>query len=178
MKGRFAGKGSRWEICKNAGFTGRDEHDGHEEGHLVWLQAHGAQLLAEVKHRVEQGAHPEGPQRRQRVRLAVEEGHRPLLGVKQRAEPHHQNLGAGRQVNVGLLRTGEKVESVQTYLEGAGFQQHDLVVLAEALEARDALGKFHNLSDGRGEALGEGVPHLLAGSAGRRHRTHVEGARL
>lgn len=70
------------------------------------------------------------------------------------------------------------MQPIQRYLEGARFQQHDLVVLAETLEAWDALCKFHNFSDRRGEALGERLPHLLAGPAGRCNRTSVERARL
>lgn len=74
--------------------TCRNKHHRHEKGHLIWLQAHRPQLLTEIKHGVQQRAHAKGPQRCQRVRLSVEEGHRPLLGVKQGAEPHHQNLWA------------------------------------------------------------------------------------
>lgn len=39
------------------------------------------------------------------------------------------------------------------YLEGAGFKQHDLIMLAEVLEARYALCKLHHFFNGRSEAL-------------------------
>lgn len=72
--------------------TCRNQHHGHEEGHLIRLEAQGTQLLTEFKHCVQQRAHTEGPQGGQRVSLAVQERHCVLLSIKQSAEPHHQNL--------------------------------------------------------------------------------------
>ena len=61
-----------------------------------------------------------------------------------------------------------------TYLESAGFEQHDLVMLAESLEARDALCELHHFFNSGGEALGERFPHFLTGATGRSHGTWVE----
>lgn len=57
------------------------------------------------------------------------------------------------------------------YLESAGFEQHDLIMLAKSLEARDALCKLHYFFNSRGEALGERLPDLLTGTTSRRHGT-------
>jgi len=51
-------------------------------------------------------------------------------------------------------------------------------MLTEGLEAWDALCKLNHLFNGGGEALGERLPHLLAGATGWSHRTGIEGARL
>lgn len=64
------------------------------------------------------------------------------------------------------------------YLESARFEQHDLIMLAEGLEARDALCKLHHFFNSRGEALGERLPHLLTGATGRSHGARVERTRL
>ena len=76
------------------------------------------------------------------------------------------------------MKTHTHTHTHTLYLEGACFEQHDLVMLAESLEARDALGKLHHLSDSWGEALGEGLPHLLAGAPRRGHRARIQGTRL
>lgn len=60
------------------------------------------------------------------------------------------------------------------YLESAGFEQHDLIMLAERLEAWDALCELHHFFNSGGEALGERLPHLLTGATGRSHRTGIE----
>lgn len=69
-----------------------NQHHSHKEGHLIRLKAQGSQLLTEFKHCIQQRAHTEGPQGGQRVCLAIQERHCVLLGIKQSAEPHHQNL--------------------------------------------------------------------------------------
>lgn len=68
----------------------------------------------------------------------------------------------------------------RSYLEGAGLQQADLVVLGQVSEAGDLLGKLHHLLDGGGEALGELLPHRVAGLLGVHlgggvHRADLEG---
>lgn len=60
------------------------------------------------------------------------------------------------------------------HLEGACLQEHDLVMLTEVLEARDPLGKLHHLPHSWCEALREGLPNLLTGSAGSRHWVCVQ----
>ncbi len=60
------------------------------------------------------------------------------------------------------------------YLESARFEQHDLIMLAKSLEARDALCKLHYFFNSRGEALGERLPHFLTGATGRSHGTWIE----
>lgn len=42
-----------------------------------------------------------------------------------------------------------------------GFQQHDLVVLAEVHEAVDAFGELHHVLDGLGDLYGTELPHGL-----------------
>lgn len=49
-----------------------------------------------------------------------------------------------------------------------GFQQHDLVVLAEVHEAVDTLGELHHVLDGLGDLHGTELPHQLP----RLRRTH------
>lgn len=60
------------------------------------------------------------------------------------------------------------------YLESARFEQHDLIMLAQGLEAWDALCKLHHFFHGRGEALRERLPDLLAGATGWCHGAGVE----
>ena len=52
------------------------------------------------------------------------------------------------------------------HLEGARFQQADLVLLGELAEARDPLGEVHHIAHSWGKAQGEVLPDLLAGPPG------------
>ena len=55
------------------------------------------------------------------------------------------------------------------YLEGAGLQQADLVVLTQISETRDLLSELHHLPDGGGETVREILPNLVS----RLVRVHV-----
>lgn len=147
--------------------TCRHQHHGCEEAHLLLAQAQVHQLLAEVKHGVEQVSGPHAPQGVHAVLLPSQEGDGALLGVKERGEAHHQHL---RKKRAALSQSAAAVcesnlepgEDNAAYLEGAGLQQADLVGLGQVSEARDLLGKLHHLPDGRGEAVGELLPHFVA----------------
>lgn len=179
MKVSFVGNGTRWEICKNVSLPAETS-------------------TTAMKRAISSGSRPMDPSfslksnmasSREPIPRALSDASEyvcPLRKVTARslASNSEQNLTirtcgrSGDRSTSDRLRTDEKVQPIQRYLEGARFEQHDLVVLAETLEAWDALCKFHNFSDRRGEALGERVPHLLAGSAGRGNWTSVERARL
>lgn len=80
-----------------------EQHHGHEESHLVGLQAQSSQLLTELKHGVQEGAHAKRPHGGKWVRLPIQEGHRPVFWVEQGTEPHHEHLqGRGGEKSVRL----------------------------------------------------------------------------
>lgn len=64
------------------------------------------------------------------------------------------------------------------YLEGAWFEQHDLVILAELLEPWDPLGELYNLFHCRSEALRERFPYLLTWTLWSGHRPGIKWAGL
>lgn len=74
----------------------------------------------------------------------------------------------GQQVNTMLyqfsywLATGNEV----SHLKSSCLQQHDLIMLAQGLKPRDALGKFDHFFDSWSEALRESLPYLLTGGTG------------
>lgn len=85
-----------------------------------------------------------------------------------KAKSGYKNTQKGKKVT---KKVTPKTLLRQMYLEGARFEQHDLIMLTESLEARDALCKLHHFFNSRGEALREGLPYLLTGATRRRHRT-------
>lgn len=86
------------------------------------------------------------------------------------ASETNQNLGAKER----RPKSHQQILLKGKYLESARFEQHDLIMLAESLEAWDALCKLHYLFNSRGEALGERLPHFLTGTTGRSHGTWIE----
>lgn len=67
-------------------------------------------------------------------------------------------------INVSVKHgSGVGITTEASYLEGAGLQQGDLVVLGQSAESWDMFGELHHLSDGGGEGQREVLPDLLGG---------------
>lgn len=64
------------------------------------------------------------------------------------------------------------------HLEGAWFEQLDLVILAERVKSWDTARKFHHVFNRRTETLWESIPDLLSGAIRQGHGTRVQRTRL
>lgn len=60
------------------------------------------------------------------------------------------------------------------YLEGAWFEQHDLVMLAKLLKSWDALGKLYHFFHCRSETIWKWFPYLLTWALNPRYRACIE----
>ena len=80
--------------------------------------------------------------------------HAPLRGTA-------RSRGSARGAPCGAVGRRAVQREPGTYLEGAGLEQGDLVVLGQRLEAGNVLGELDHLADGGREAEREILPDLL-----------------
>lgn len=78
--------------CHHQQPTCRNQNHGGEEAHLFLAEAQIHELLAEVKHGVEEVSRTHGLQRLHSVLLPSQEGDRAVFDVKKRGEANHQHL--------------------------------------------------------------------------------------